>query len=395
MSGLSKIDVARLSTLSTIEAALMYASNRVSIIPVEPGDGKKPLISWSPYQRQVPSRDSVDRWFTRQFPGAAIGIVAGKLNGILVVDLDNDVDADFFFERFPYAKQSRTIKTPHGLHVYFEHRDRLNNHVGLFARKIDLRTTGGYVRAPTSPGYTFFNDGPILPPPGELVAALTRERNVITRKVTEGDPIPEGFRNDALFRIGCALQASGYADAEIVATIEAVNAERVVPPLPRREIESICRSVMSRYPKGRRSTPSPASLHRVSPGYYICEAKRHYSMDWKNRQSHVIEWRDIATDFIYRQFFNQHHRFSPKSKAVINYYLLFGEYPKRLDRIDFARFIGTVALVHVVDSRPTVGWAKDFPDLCLPTGLTESRVDSVVCALSTKTLSTKREGEGR
>src|SRR5262249_20028240 len=282
MSGLCTLDVGRLSDLSTIDAALMYASNRVSIIPVEAGDSKKPLIRWSPYQRQVPSRDTVDRWFTKEFPGAAIGIVAGKLNGILVGDLDTDVDADFFFERFAYAKQSRAIKTPHGLHVYFEHRESLKNDIGLFDRNIDLRTTGGYVRAPTSPGYTFFNDQPILPPPAELIATLRTEHAVVKRKaVREGEPILEGVRNDSLFRIGCSLQAMGYSDQEIDGAIEAVNLSRVVPPLPSKEIECIFHSITSRYPKGSRPAPQNAPLHRVAPGYYICEATRQYSMDWK------------------------------------------------------------------------------------------------------------------
>lgn len=395
MSALSRLDVPLVSALSTVDAAIMYASKRVSIIPVDPGASKAPLVQWTAYQRQVPSQVTVDRWFTKDFPGASIGIVAGKINGIFAVDLDSDEDAEFFFDKFPYTEHSLTIKTPRGFHVYFQYRDGLKNRVKVFDRKIDVRTSGGYVRAPTSHGYRFLNAGPILAAPPELIAALTSERNITRFKaLRDGEPIPEGIRNDSLFRMGCGLQGSGYEDAQIVAAIEAANAKLAVPPLASGEIESICRSIF-KYPKGNRSAVSPASLRRVPPGYYICEATRHYPLEWKNRQSHVVEWIDVATGNTYRQFFNQHNRYSPKSKAVVNYYLLFGQYPKRLDRVDFARFVGTIAVVRVFNSKPTLEWAKEFPGLSLPADMTESRVDNVVCALSTNILiPTDKEGEG-
>ena len=391
--GLSGVDVAQLSALSTLDAARMYASHGVSIIPVDAGESKKPLIKWLSYQRQAANQATVDRWFTKEFPTAGIGIIAGKLNGILAADFDSTGDADFFFDRFPYTKDSLRVRTPRGFHIYFQHRDGLKNHIGLFDRHIDIRTVGGYVRAPTSPGYMFLNEGRILPPPPELIAALTSEdRTIKTKAARDGDLILEGIRNDSLFRVGCGLQGAGYRDFEIAAALEELNAGRVTPPLARDEVAAICQSIVSRYPKGRRSS---AACYRTAPGYYLCRAIAHYPMEWKDRRSHTIEWQDITTDSIYRQFFNHHHRFPLRSKAVINYFLLFGELPKRLDRLDFARFVGSVPIVEIADSKPTVEWAKDLPGLTLPDGMVESRVKWVICPVPTLSLSnTKRKGEG-
>lgn len=47
----------------------------------------------------------------------------------------------------------------------------------------------------------------------------------------EGPPIPEGGRNDGLYRIACALRARGAEYDEIVAHVRAVNRARCAPPL--------------------------------------------------------------------------------------------------------------------------------------------------------------------
>src|SRR5262245_44907858 len=95
------IDVSRLADVSITEAALAYARKRVSLFPVASDESKLPLVPWKPYQRQAPSLSVVKRWFTHDFPQATIGVVTGKLNGILVVDIDAAGDADFFFEKYP------------------------------------------------------------------------------------------------------------------------------------------------------------------------------------------------------------------------------------------------------------------------------------------------------
>lgn len=382
---LSNVDLTRLSALSVPEAAVTYAKHRVSIFPVAGDDTKKPLVMWTPYQRQAPSISTVEQWFTKYFQQAHIGLPAGKLNNILGVDVDSQEDTEFFFETFPQAKHSLMIKTPRGYHIYFLHQEGFKNNIGIFGRKIDIRTTGGYLRAPTSPGYEFLNDNPILPAPVELVAAIATDRTVVKRKpVHNGELIVEGVRNDSLFRIACSLQSKGYPDDQILAVVSDVNAQLVVPPLPIQEIEGIFQSVTTRYQKGNRPEPTDFSIKHVDAGYYICQAIRSYPFKSFNRRSQVLEWRELTTGCVFRQFFKRYKHFPPASKAAVNYFLIFREYPKRLDRLDFGRFIDRVALVEIANSQPNLDWTKDLSDLSLPDALIESRVISVVCGIQEK-----------
>jgi hypothetical protein len=57
--------------------------------------------------------------------------------------------------------------------------------------------------------------------------------------------IPEGRRNQTLFRIGCAVRARGGGVEEILAAMEIIN-RRCLPPLDERELRAIALSA-SRY----------------------------------------------------------------------------------------------------------------------------------------------------
>jgi hypothetical protein len=376
------IDVSELADVSVTEAAEVYARNRISIVPVAADDSKLPLIKWKAYQRQAPSVSMIERWFTRDFPEASIGIVTGKLNGLIVVDIDAALDCEFFFERYPEARNTLTIVTPRGLHLYFQHRDGAKNNVSILGRKIDIRTSGGYVRAPTSAGYRFSEKRPILASPVELLADISNERVIRQCKTTpHGELILQGYRNDTVFRIACGLQATGYSDAQIFKALLHINNSRVLPPLPITELESILRSVTGRYPKGTAARPAATTSGYVEAGDYICRAIGQHRVARKNRESQVVEWQDIESGRVFPQYFNTYARFSPRSKAVVNYVLLFGELPKRLDRVDFARFIGVTAFVRIGNSRPSPEWGRRYPGLTMPELLTESRVTDVICAL--------------
>jgi hypothetical protein len=378
----ANIDVSELAGISVTEAAVAYARKHVSILPVASDDSKAPLVRWRPYQRQAPSCSVVERWFTQDFPGVSIGIVTGKLNGIFVVDIDAAADADFFFDRYPEARETLTVTTPHGVHLYFQHCEGFKNNVCILGRKIDIRTTGGYVRAPTSAGYLFSGARPVLPPPIELLAEITNERSVPRNKIiADGQIILKGYRNDTLFRLGCGLQGRGYGDAQILVALHDINISRVQPPLPAHEVDQIFHSITSRYPKGTAQRSEALAHACVEPGNYICQAIAQYKVSRKNRESQVIEWREIESGRVFPQYFNTYSRFPLRSKAVVNYVLAFGELPKRLDRIDFARLIGVIALVRVENSRASARWLQHYPGLAMPELLTESRVTDVICAL--------------
>lgn len=55
--------------------------------------------------------------------------------------------------------------------------------------------------------------------------------------------VPEGGRNDTLFRYGRSLRAKGADDAEVLDCLIEANAERCAPPLPESEVQTTARSV--------------------------------------------------------------------------------------------------------------------------------------------------------
>jgi putative DNA primase/helicase len=66
--------------------------------------------------------------------------------------------------------------------------------------------------------------------------------------LTAGQPIPEGRRNETLFRIGCAMRGRGAKEEEILAVIRVEN-RRCEPPLWEAELIGIARSA-ARYRPG-------------------------------------------------------------------------------------------------------------------------------------------------
>ena len=68
------------------DAALWYAKNGYSVIPLKP-QGKKPLIDWAPYRQKKATKKEIISWW-QKWPQANIGIVTGAVSGILVLDID-------------------------------------------------------------------------------------------------------------------------------------------------------------------------------------------------------------------------------------------------------------------------------------------------------------------
>lgn len=81
-----------------------------------------------------------------------IGFITGSKSGITVVDLDTE---DLI--NMPVFKNNitRTVKTPHGYHLYYEYEAQFGNSVGIVGSdgvryKVDIRNNNGYVVCPPS-----------------------------------------------------------------------------------------------------------------------------------------------------------------------------------------------------------------------------------------------------
>lgn len=120
-------------------AALQYLSRGISIIPV--GTDKIPLIKWQEFQERRATSEEVEKWW-QQFPDAQIGIVTGKISGLIVVDVEAGGKTDWL-PPTTIAKSGGG-----GRHFYYSYVEFQNK--ARIRELTDIRGNGGYIIAPPS-----------------------------------------------------------------------------------------------------------------------------------------------------------------------------------------------------------------------------------------------------
>jgi hypothetical protein len=104
---------------------------------------KKPLIAWEKYQSEIATEEEINRWWTK-VPNASIGVVTGKISGIVVVDIEAGGDT----KDLPPTVIVRTGGG--GFHFFYKHPNTpVKNRVRI-REKTDIRGDGGYVVAAPS-----------------------------------------------------------------------------------------------------------------------------------------------------------------------------------------------------------------------------------------------------
>lgn len=184
--------------------------------------GKVPMVRWRGYQNELPDEETVRQWWSR-WPTANIALCTGELSGILVLDADG-TDA-----RKTCLQNGGLDETPMvwtgkvgGAHFHLAYP---GGDVRNFARKLpgtDMRAQGGYVLMPPS----MHSSGNIYrwnestrhfsyaAVPGWLQALIEADGpdgdghafgdDFDIHEVLEG--IPEGKRDDTLYRYACRLR---------------------------------------------------------------------------------------------------------------------------------------------------------------------------------------------
>jgi len=121
--------------------------------PIIPLFGKLPAIpSWKEFQSRLPTTSEVETWFSEEKrPPSGLGIVTGKLSGLVVVDCDSMEDAAFWQEHFP-SSPLVVATGGGGVHFYYARPEgeEVRNRAGVLGRRIDVRGEGGYATAPPS-----------------------------------------------------------------------------------------------------------------------------------------------------------------------------------------------------------------------------------------------------
>jgi hypothetical protein len=266
--------------MTTLDAALEYASRGLPVFPVYPvisfrdrfvcfcdkgqrckDAGKHPMTQHGLKDATTDPAMVRRRWAAA--PDANVAIVCSR--NCVVLDVDprhgGDVALDQLEQRHGSLPRTWTARTGGGgSHYYFQAEEDIRNSAGKVGHGIDIRGAGGYVIAPPSlhisggsyewatgraPG-----DAPLAIMPPWLVAATrsqTRRKAVATpatswrELVRKG--VPEGLRNATIARLTGHLLRRNIDPLVALELMIAWNARRCRPPLDEQEVQAIVNSI--------------------------------------------------------------------------------------------------------------------------------------------------------
>jgi len=123
------------ATSSVFQAACKYRDLGLSVIPLR---GKRPLVAWAEYAKRLPTVNELKSWF-HIGERLNVGLVTGKISGLIVVDLDDDEAIKYWSECG--AKTDLIAMTGGGgMHLFYRSPNVLvRNRVKALGKAIDVR----------------------------------------------------------------------------------------------------------------------------------------------------------------------------------------------------------------------------------------------------------------
>ena len=266
-----------------------------------------PLGDWDKQGSKIPRKgshghnDATDqentiRAWWKQFPNANIGLATGERNNLVVIDIDmnhnSGANGEETFERLERinGRLPPTVEalTPAGgRHLFFRYPS--GHRIGCIKDPgditypwpgIDIRGNGGYVVV--APSMRVMDTGEIKSYQWELSSVpeevkiaelpplwvewlenwLSGSDGILKcKQFSPPDTVPQGERNNTIFRFCCSLRGYGFESEEMRKRVEEYNSKHCVPPLEKKELEGIFHSV-ERYPIAPKR---PASVDANSP----------------------------------------------------------------------------------------------------------------------------------
>lgn len=229
-----------------IQRALEYLWDGYPVIPIK---DKLPLVQWKEYQTRLPTDEEVAGWPWDRATGMALVIgdaLWEKHPGLWVLDTEHDhrLDAEAWLDvNAPNWKAARLVESGSGgLHVWCKSSGRVATNPGI--EWGDIKGANSLAILPMSKSskgvYKELNDGPLLRLEPEHIPGYTTEKAPLKEILT--GPVPNGKRNETLFRLGSMLRGNGMDPAIIETTLQAINQERCNPPLDPDEVTAIAQS---------------------------------------------------------------------------------------------------------------------------------------------------------
>lgn len=298
------------------EAALKYAEMGFAVIPVNPKN-KHPYTKQGSHDASKDPEVIKDWWFNH--PHANVAIVTGKASGLVVIDEDYDEPKgiDGIHELKMWENENgklpdtcTAVTGRGGYHLYYRIPEdaEFKNHISIIDG-VDVRGEGGYVVAPPSihaNGKPYeWDDSPfeneITMIDDTVIKFLSIKDDSEGETSEDGtkqtfvvpEVIPEGKRNDTLFKLAASLWSSRRLSKEaVIAAVKVENNLKCNPPLPDDEIIRTVESA-TKYPqKSKDEKPLPKDKNGYRPPAF----KRTEDGNIKqNRYNYVeaIEWDEL------------------------------------------------------------------------------------------------------
>lgn len=234
-----------------------YLQHGWSMIPIQ-SRGKRPVGQWAHAQDVRADPRAVDAWVEE---GMNLAVVTGQLSGVVVVDCDSDAGVLEAQRRgIPITPTATTGK---GRHYYFAWTGATRNAVRL-ADDVDVRGDGGYVLIPPSvhpngESYRWVDglsleDVPMAPCPdwvraGQRDDGVRREDGAWGRAF--GEPVGNGRRNHTCAELAGYLLRRWVEEDAVTELLLMWNQARCNPPMTKREVVSVVRSIAAREERRR------------------------------------------------------------------------------------------------------------------------------------------------
>ena len=224
------------------------------------GPGKHPRTSDG--SRGATTKPEQIRAWWGQWPDANVAVATGA--GLVVIDIDprhggDDTLVDLRAKLGELPDTVEALTGGGGRHIYLATKVEVRNSANVLGEGVDVRGEGGYVvAAPSShaSGRVYAweassrpDEIDVEPVPDAWLAAMTARPKLRVVPGTTEEQIPDGKRNETLFRRASSMRSIGCSRAAILAAITEENDARCVPPLDPAEVKAIVESVC-RYAAG-------------------------------------------------------------------------------------------------------------------------------------------------
>ena len=239
-----------------LEAALQYAKMGLAVFPLVE-KGKEPATH-NGFKDATTEERQIKLWW-RKNPNYNIGIATGqKSNGLVAIDMDIDKDqgkdgyrvfTNWCNKNYLVLPDSwLSITGRGGYHLFYKSAFPLPNKAS-WLDSVDIRADGGYVVAPPSvhPNGNKYeweqapNEYDLITSEdidvefvfNSILASNLKEKGKVLNLPEE---IPEGHRDEMMFKLACKYQSMGMSDSAMLAALQEENKNRCKPPLSDKEI---------------------------------------------------------------------------------------------------------------------------------------------------------------